>query len=254
MSKRGRADRRWRRAPPLPLFPLALPGAAGDPAARMKRRRNPLLVLALLAVAGMVALFFPGPRGPEEPVHDGRPLSAWIDQDWATVTNAVAGNPYVRDANAQAALRSVGTNALPWLLHEFSRPARPWKDRLNTWVRARTGRPPPFASELTRIRRARNGLNFLGTNLAPVLPRLTRWLGDPDRGYMVPPLLAQAGPAGLDQLTRAAQATNHFDFVARSNCLRLLSLLAAANPPPAGTNVNNVLPALPTNALARPSP
>ncbi len=68
-------------------------------------------MLAVLAAGGVGVLAWLALRGPREPVYQGKRLSAWL-HDYDTRT----GRPH---ADADEAVRNIGTNALPFLLRLF---------------------------------------------------------------------------------------------------------------------------------------
>ena len=72
--------------------------------------------LCLLVLIGLAALFS-GPLRSHEPVYDGVTLSAWLDQLWPIGYPRPTG---ARNDRAVRAVRSIGTNAIPWLLTDLN--------------------------------------------------------------------------------------------------------------------------------------
>ena len=145
---------------------------------RMRKHKKLLIAIAFLVAS--VGLFFAF-RGKPEPIYGGCTLSYWADRYAKAYWNQRAFLPNLGyagvDAEAEEAIRAIGTNALPsvleWLHFEqghcsvrlfyslrLNRLPSPWKNRMhelafvgNTWVHTdlsrATGTPtdagPPFA-------------------------------------------------------------------------------------------------------------
>src|SRR6185503_1237613 len=93
-----------------------------------KRRR----ILLLAAVGVMAALFFLWPRGPREPVYQGKRLTQWINQANTEIRMGASGRFDRIREEARTALAAIGTNALPFLLNEFTRPISPWRTHVSS--------------------------------------------------------------------------------------------------------------------------
>src|SRR5690348_3835081 len=108
-----------------------------------------LLLCILPALAGGAGA---EPEFADNPVHNGKPLSAWVDEllelrspDRATQT----------DRAAVRAVRSIGTNAIPWLLRELTV-------------------TPDIGSGSLHQNRARFGFWALGEIGSPAIPSLLK--------------------------------------------------------------------------------
>ena len=159
------------------------------------KRRRILLLLALAAVAAAIALFWP--RGPKEPVYQGKRLSQWLAE-----TNQWSKWPAELTREARNAIQEIGTNAFPYLLYEFERRDSKWLAafKQNKFVsRTLNLRSQPNGVRLSRVKAA---LSCLGPELAPVLPRLARHLDDPERGMRALELFHDCGEAGTPYLFR----------------------------------------------------
>ena len=167
-------------------------------------------------MAFMVAVFFLWPRGPKEPVHQGKPLMQWIAE-----ANDVG--IFEQTAETDNAMRTMGTNAVPFLLNEFTRPIRGWRHRFSGWL----NRVRPFGivlrSDEPRVRLAGDGLMLLETNAAPALPVLVRYLDDPIRGAYVVHILACQGDAALPYVTSVLASP---DAAAVSNAMNVLQRIS----------------------------
>ena len=126
--------------------------------------------VALLAVAFVV-----WPRGPKEPVYQGKALTQWIRE-------AHDVGIFEQTDETKAAMSAMGTNAIPFLLKEFTRPIGRWQGRLYAWVNGRPFFRIRLRTDEERVRLAGNGLLLLGTNAAPALPVLAGYRNDPVRG------------------------------------------------------------------------
>jgi hypothetical protein len=173
-------------------------------------RRRILLLLALAAVAA--GLFLGWPRGPKEPVYQGKGLSHWINQKSGFVET-------MTNANVVNAIKSIGTNALPWLLSEFTLPESKWRSTFNRWISVLPGIGFRFGDKQDRVRTAALGLAFLGTNAAPALPILATYLGDADRSGWASVAMGGAGELALPYLLPALTSTSRTERLSAANGL-----------------------------------
>jgi len=146
------------------------------------KQRDVLLLTLLVAVGAVAFFFFANPKPP--PLHNGR--NAY---EWATRL-AWPPDQESRD-EATAALRALGTNALP-LLRQRLAEKEPFLRTVRVWLGAhlpgqmgrvftRNLKPISYATIRST---AANGLKALGTNAAPAVPDLIRTMRDPDREVM----------------------------------------------------------------------
>lgn len=142
------------------------------------QRRDLLLFAAFLVVGGSAFFFFAQPLRPAR--YNGR--DAW---EWASLLQFPT---QVRRDEATAALRAMGTNAVPMLTRRlsekepFSRQVRVW---LGGHLPGQMGRAftknlkPVFYADIRST--AARGLTLLGTNAAAAAPALLKALHDPER-------------------------------------------------------------------------
>ena len=154
------------------------------------------MVTAALAV-GLVLCW---PRGPREPVYQGKRLSRWIEEALNT------GNAPDKLAAARKAVRSAGTNSIPYFMSEFTRPQRKWRSLLIRWGNSLIGSRLP--DDWGRAYIGSAGLYHLGPDAAPALPSLAEYLGDPERGQLAAGTMCGAGDAALFYLLKAITDTN----------------------------------------------
>ena len=187
-------------------------------ARNMKRRR----VLYLVAgMALLVAAFVVWPRGPKEPVYQGKPLTQWINE-------AHDVGIFDQTEETDAAMRAFGTNAVPFLLNEFTRPISHRRGRLYAWVNGHSSFKIHLRTDEERVRVAGLGLLLLETNAAPALPVLARYLDDPNRDVFVISIFCNVGDDALPYLTAGFASTN---VVAITNVLRTLQRMAHRSVP-----------------------
>lgn len=118
------------------------------------------------------------------PVYDGKPLAAWVDRMLESLLGDIT---YTNRSDVQA-VRSIGTNAIPWLLSELT--ATPWRG----------------GSNVLHQNRARYGFWALGEIGAPAVPSLVNLVEQqPDA---VPSALAGIGVRGLPAIVYCL--TNNF--------------------------------------------
>lgn len=152
----------------------------------MKRGRIIVLCVAATIVVAVVGNYAFRPR---EPVYQGRQFSEWLDQYYES---RVAQNRANQD-QAESALRSIGTNALPPLLRMVAGKDSALKRKLLALLAKQS-----FVS--LRIRdgdyyhsRASFGFAALGPIAKPAVPELILLLSDTDRGVQAAAANALAG-------------------------------------------------------------
>lgn len=170
----------------------------------------------------------PAPAPPREPVHDGRRLSEWLvdlypaarlgNKSYAFLEGVETGTPEeaksrtltyfanvdgltaeqnaelakeaARYAAACGALRQVGSNALPYLVHSA---------HYYDWKRDRS-------SDIQRS--LQTAFRILGTNAAPALPGLFTAQDTSRLSSMIPLMMAGVGPPSVPTLIRCLGHTN----------------------------------------------
>lgn len=159
------------------------------------KRSKPVIRLGLLAVAvGLVvfALVRPSAR---EPVYRGRPLREWLvefDQSSGT-TNYSA---------AQEAIRSIGTNSLPFLIG-YLRSKDPPLNRQRVWLKARLKLSMRKGGEYAVFwkRRAATACGELGQDGAPAFPAMIEASKDRPAASAVAAALSRMLPRSAPVLT-----------------------------------------------------
>src|SRR5262245_61020999 len=118
---------------------------------RMGRKRLFIVGVVALAIALLVLLW---PRGPKEPVYQGKRLSAWLIE--ASSESGLKTAP--------EAIQALGTNAIPYLLFEFERTEPRWKQKLLGWNILRQTLNVHADDDVWRHYIAGHGLAMLGSN------------------------------------------------------------------------------------------
>jgi len=165
----------------------------------MKRWR----LLSLAAVVALLAiLFFAQPSGPKEPVYQGKKLSRWMREAYEDAHNGTAKYSREERDAARAALRAMGTNAVPYLLSEFARAPSPRRMQLNRWLyRQKFER---FRFETGELRRdlATLSLRWLGPDASPALPVLVPQLARERIGQEAAYALSQCMASTVPEVVR----------------------------------------------------
>ncbi|HWY77974.1 MAG TPA: HEAT repeat domain-containing protein [Verrucomicrobiae bacterium] len=152
----------------------------------------------LAVILGVLILQTWDRRRAKEPIYKGKPLSQWL-----TVSG---GQQSVVSGGISEVMQGVGTNAIPWLLHEASA-HDPWpKTLFINVVRRQSLMKIPFVTASDRELRARLGLTALGPAgglaVAQGLTNSDKWtrygsVGQWEVGKMYPEIYL---PALLDRL------------------------------------------------------
>jgi len=164
------------------------------------RRRRVLLMLAGVALLAGVVLCWP--RGRTDPIYEGKRLSRWIEEQLQS------GNSPDKEAAARKAVRSVGTNSLPYLMSEFTRPQSKWRSMLKRRANSAPGIGLRLLDDRDRAFIGTIGLYHLGPDAAPALPTLAEFLGDLERGNFAAMAMCGAGDLALPYLLKAITVTN----------------------------------------------
>src|SRR5688572_4131265 len=130
-------------------------------------QRRLIIAGGLFLAAIAVILITTG--GPTEPAHGGKKLSAWLDE-LSAMTFSGECNPHTRPAQA---VRAIGTNAIPRLLHELrTRQGGALRQRLNQLLGRQRFIKFRFEDSRTRLRRAVMGFAALGPIAESAIPSL----------------------------------------------------------------------------------
>jgi hypothetical protein len=165
----------------------------------MRRRR---VILAGALLLGALIIYCVWPRGPREPGYQGKRLTRWLDEQLAE-PNAAGNDP------ARQIVRSIGTNAIPFLLTEFTRPISKSHAAFNRWAAKHPWINLGFEDPQPRLRRAAYGLGLLGPDAVPALPAMAQYLGDEQRGWWAQSVMADAGEKALPYILQGLASTNH---------------------------------------------
>ena len=163
----------------------------------MKRRRLILFGALALLAAGVVALW---PRGPKEPVYQGKKLTRWVwEANFGADTNQMQ--------EARQAIKVIGTNGLPYLVSELTRPHSELRARLNSIFDRMNWKLHIGDGEAARMN-AMHGVALLEADAVPALPVLGPHLGDPDCWAYVAWAMSSCGESSLPYFTNALSSTN----------------------------------------------
>jgi hypothetical protein len=168
-------------------------------------RRRRIFLLAGCALLALVAVLVWPPE--REPEYHGKKLSEWLrlygTSARATPRPALTTN---QQQEAVAAVRALGTNALPCLLRWLAYEPAPWKVKLAARARSIPGGWPPlrWLEESAGARRSTDGMigfRILGAQAGSAVPALGRLATNSPRvSYRAVDALASIGQAGLPAL------------------------------------------------------
>ena len=170
----------------------------------MTKPQQRRLIIGGGLVLAVIAVVFVASRGPAEPVHDGKKLSAWLDE-LSAMTFPRHCDPDTKPAQA---VRAIGTNAIPWLLQEMGAKGGTVRWRLNKLLARQNIIKFRFLEHHTQVRRACMGFAALGPMAEPAIPDLLE-LVDDNPGY-VPSALSYIGPPAIPALQQCL--TNYYSM------------------------------------------
>lgn len=196
-------------------------------------RRSRLILFALLAVTIVAGLLVYGSRS-NEPVYRGYPLTRWVNS-YEAVNGG--GSQEARSERAVAAINSIGTNALPWMLsaidHEPS--------RVREHFRTHSAKLPAWLSNSSFIQRlltdneeaastAMRTFEILGPDAAtaiPLLEQLARSTNKPNSATRAVIALGYIGRDAVPTITNLLADSRPAQGWAMQYCLNHLGTNAA---------------------------
>lgn len=205
-----------------------------------KKRRILFAVLALAVLGGMAWMIL----RPVEPVYQGKPLSAWLEN----LDFGGANQSAQRSEAAKTAIQNMGTNAIPIMLQLLrTRPDSPWKIRLLALAQKQhIIKINQHVEPIRRYFEAVSGFKALGPRAVGAVPKLMKiYDQNPEAQSCIAMILGSIGPdarAAVPVLLRGALSTNEE--------LRCFSLYALGD---IGAEPNLVVPVF-INALQDPRP
>ncbi len=111
------------------------------------------------------------------------------------------------EEQAERAVKAAGTNALPYLLDQFTRRTSRWARTLNR-LAEQFHASPHVETENERISVAVFGLTALGPDMGPALPTLAKELADPGRAMAAAQIMGRYGDKALPFFREAIKSTN----------------------------------------------
>jgi hypothetical protein len=167
----------------------------------LTRRRRWIVIagiLLVLFVSGIVWWI----SSPTEPTHAGKSLSVWLEE--------IVKLDYAKRADSNsapvAAVRAIGTNAIPWLLEEFYSGNETWRWKLNRLLNKQHVIKGRLMTKDDRLLRGTLGFMALGELGEPAIPMLLN-IVEEYPGY-APGALAGIGRPALPALQQCL--TNNF--------------------------------------------
>ena len=165
------------------------------------RRRKKLSIFVCCGLALVLLLTFWRER---EPQYKGRSLTQWA----VLLNGGYANEPNISQRDAQEAIRSIGTNGLPFYVKWYQYQERPWRTRLaNQAARlpgefGRTARNLVLGHGELMQQAAISGFSTLGPNAKPALPFLTQQLAGPSAEFAMQ-VIGNMGDVGLPTILAA---------------------------------------------------
>ncbi len=165
----------------------------------MGKKRAILLALSFAALAGGLVWTL---SRPAEPAYQGKPLSAWL--------NEYNGLPGDTNQAACAAVRELGTNAIPALLKIIESGDPPFQRMISELNRVQSLVHFPLRDTWLQREAASSALYAMGANAKPAFPALTSLLFDTNTADLSALPLAGMGSEGLPPLIVALKDQNAF--------------------------------------------
>jgi len=188
-------------------------------------------ILLIIILTGLAWSVLNGQQ--HEPAYQGKPLSKWLLQLNSTYPDGMDSGKSWQAQNSSAqtqaaeAIRQIGTNALPYLIHMLTNVDSRRKERIISGFRQLAGvehsRRPPGEEQ----RKAAFGLAALGPMASSAIPELTKAMDDPLVSAQAAVALGSIGSEGWLVLSREISSTNSF---AANHAIQQLANYHAAVP------------------------
>ncbi len=197
------------------------------------------IVLAVLLVAFLGVIIWQA-CCTHEPVYQGKPLSFWLEGcDPGNINHAhLKGQSPPTWSQANAAIREIGTNAIPTLLRMLEQPDSRFKLIIIKLLQKQHFIKAPLAPVNHNLN-AYFGFVALGSRASNAVPRLIE-IFDRDPAPVpqqaVPAILGGFGPAAAQAVPALLRAVTHTNAIVRGNAIYALRQIYAAS--------NLVVPAL----------
>lgn len=180
---------------------------------RVRTKRRTIFITVLVCIA--LALAYAILSRDNEPRYKGKTLSEWL-AIYTAVPMEGASAPAETQREAQLAIRSIGTNALPFVLEWMRQEPSPWRETLLNKLPQALQNWPLLKSlirgkSLQRAERAGSVFVILQTNAVCAIPELETLMQDngrPERANSVITCLTWIGPAAIPVLTNALANPN----------------------------------------------
>jgi hypothetical protein len=191
----------------------------------VQKHRKLLIALACLtAIAAIVALA----RYDPQPRYMGRLLSEWLHDAFAA-----SGSP--ENIQPEQAVRTIGTNAIPWFVNWINYERGSWQRTARSVLSPSLSRSflGEIISEETLEEKsvlAVIGFSFLGTNAAPAIPELSAMMRDSTRPQTARRCVLALGHIGGPALPVLAQALAETNFPCRVEIVELVPHLRGPHP------------------------
>ncbi len=165
-------------------------------------------LLAVLVLSAALGGWWLVKRMPDEPHNRGHPLSYWVQQ-YESAAGAGQYLPVRLSPEAVAAVRGIGTNALPTMIRWMTRPESGVEAKIVTW--AHDGRIPlwarrflvPAYAKSYRPGSAIMAFRALGPAAKDAVPVLARMLNSPNNAPWAVMALCAVGSQGVKALEEA---------------------------------------------------
>lgn len=203
----------------------------------MPKRSVYLVVVGLFAIGGLITLF----NRTREPEYAGKKLGEWVEKLDSSAAKGEKNNP-ARD-EAAAAIRHIGTNAFPYLLHWIRYEPPAWRKRINNWARPKLKGMNLSWNFLvdehySRTEGAIRAFKEFGQETEAAIPDLGRLMNNPTS-----PLVAERATSILSSLRARFLSA---EIVLTTNNSSTVSLQSIRRLPQWGTNAHRAVPVLRT--------
>ncbi len=158
------------------------------------------LILCALVGPFVLAIWLLDRQTPE-PTYQGKKLSVWIEE--------ASSRQSVNREVAQNVIRVIGTNAIPWLLFQFSSTEPKWIDWRSRWQSEQPFAGHRYYDKRNRVHMSALGLYFLGDGVSSALPVLRPFLAESRRGFWAAKAMSGARDEALPYFVDGILDTNY---------------------------------------------